>query len=105
MTADRDRDRPTNPEVALLAWRRDMTQFRQMNINVQGADEAGCLAALDAELDKFAVKPDDWTLVSARYTRETVATTQGGETVLTVWMLDAVMIKTDGLVPWSGLDG
>lgn len=105
MTADHDHDRPADPEVALLAWRRDMTQFRQMNINVQGADEAGCLASLDAELAKFAEVPDDWTLVSARYTRETIATTQGGENTITVWALDAVMIKTEGLVPWSGLDG
>jgi hypothetical protein len=105
MTADHDHDRSANPEVALLAWRRDMTQFRQMNITVQGADEAGCLASLDTELTRFAVVPDEWTLVSARYKRETIATTQGGENTITVWSLDAVMIKTDGLVPWSGLDG
>jgi hypothetical protein len=99
MTTDHDH----NPDVTLLTWRRDMTNFRHVNLQVQGADEAGCLDSLATELGKFAVDPDEWTMVSARYTRETVTTTQGGDTVLTVWMLDAVLIKTDGMVPWSGL--
>lgn len=81
-----------------------MTKFRQINLQVQGADELGCIAALRIELGKFAAYPDDWTMVSARYTRETVATSQGGETVLVVWALDAVLIMTEGLVPWSGVE-
>jgi hypothetical protein len=105
MTTDHDHAHSNNQDVAMLAWRRDMTNFRQINLQVQGADEAGCLESLATELGKFSKSPNEWTMVSARYTRETVATTQGGETVITVWALDAVLIKTEGLVPWSGLDG
>lgn len=101
MTTDHDH---ANPDIALLAWRRDMTQFRQVNLQVQGADQGSCMDALNTEMRKFTDEPASWTLVSARYTRETVASTQDGGTAFTVWALDAVLIKTEGLVPWSGLE-
>lgn len=94
-----DRDKPV--DVELLKWTRDMTKFRQVSVEVQGGNEAECLLALDMKMKKFAKDSKEWELISARYTNESVQS-MSGETQISVWKLDAVIVKTEGLVPWSG---
>lgn len=105
MTTDSDSTTTTttNTDLELIRWRHGMTNFRYINLRVQGSDEAGCLDALDTELRKFAVDPAQWTLTSARYTRET-AQSLAGETTITVWMLDAILVKAEGIVSWAGIE-